>query len=163
DIPFDSEVRSVVAARACELRNRDIGGGRPTPGRGPPETTSGRSSIRVTTRPRRRRALGRSMPRSRDLHRRKAVEPSRILDQYFLSDLRLGCPLRQLVDLCTVVAHMRWRNILAGLAAAGMRPVRTPEHSVRAGLDERLRNQRSVRVVRGLVGDTVGGGKLHIG
>jgi hypothetical protein len=58
--------------------------------------------------------------------RRESIEPRRIVDEDLVADRRIGRPVRQLVDLCTVLARMRWSDILPGLAAAAMRPVRAP-------------------------------------
>src|SRR5262245_6487702 len=78
------------------------------------------------------------------LPRRKAVEPCRIVDQNLLEDRRSGGPLRQLVDLRTVVARIGRREIFTGLAAARVRPIRAPQHTVRVGVDQRLGDRRRI-------------------
>src|SRR5262249_19094788 len=90
-------------------------------------------------------------PCASELNRGKAVECCRIVDQNLLLDRRIECPLRQLVDLRTIVARIRWRKILTCLAAAWMGPVRTSDHAFRIGIDERLGDQRRIWVMRRLV------------
>src|SRR5262249_422485 len=86
-------------------------------------------------------------PRASELSRGKAVECCRIVDQNLLLDRRIECPLRQLVDPRTIVARIQWRKILTCLAAARMGPVRAPDHTIRIGIDERLGDQRRMRVM----------------
>src|SRR5688572_5357253 len=98
--------------------------------------------------------------------RSKPVQASRIVHEDLLSDQRIGCPYRQLIQQTAVVDLMERRDV--GWLAAWrrdrirMRPVRAPDDAIGVRSDERPRQRHDVRIVWSNPGTAIRPGDLDV-